>query len=1074
MSKLELFGRRGPLAPLAIAKLRVAPAVARILTVALLLIFCTRASALDPSFDASQYGYKSWKVRDGFIPGRVAAITQTRDGYLWLGTVTGLFRFDGVRTVPFKAASNQQLPNEDIRALLGARDGSLWIGAYSGLVSWKDGRLTRHPELGSSGVLALAEERDGTIWAAGFQTAASAPPGKLCSFAPNSRRGRCVDGVTFKVSDGLQLQLLVDSRGTVWAAGGNRVWRVRPGPPRAYALPGNSVWGLAEDPARAGAILVSGPSGISRLSDDKVEPYQSPGRIGGDTSRLLRDRGGSLWIGTTYRGLLHQHGRRLDAFDRSDGLSGNQIRALYEDREGSIWVGSGDGLDRFHDISVANIAERQGVSSAGVFSVLAARDGSVWFGQIDGLGHLRGGDLTIFRADDGTASGPGRQGALATNSQPPRFVIDRGLPSSTIRSLLEDSRGRVWVSTDVGLAYFESGHFNRVPAPHFFVSAMAEDRWGIWLAQLPGLVRVTQAGSQSIPWTQLGHRDPASSMTADPGREGVWIGFDEGGIAYVVNGRVRKAFTTSDGLAPGTVVSMRFDGRGALWIATDGGLSRLSDGRITTLTSKNGLTCDTVHWSIEDNAGAAWLYTPCAMVRITRAEMDAWVADPGRRVATKQFDQSDGVRTQPFGTQMAPLVAKSADGRIWFLPFDGLSVFDPSRLKSNRVPPPVHVEQVIADHKPYDASAPIRLPPRVRDITIDYTALSFVAPEKVRFRYRLDGRDKEWVEAGNRRQAFYTDLPPGTYRFQVIAANNSGVWNNTGASLQLSIAPAWWQTKWFSALAVIAVALLLWGAHKHRIRKLEREGAREKEVQERQRELQKELAHATRLSTMGQLTASISHEIRQPLAAVISHGGAAKRWLEQSNLAKVRYSLDAIIQTTERAGDIITGLRALAKKEEPRFELFNLKEAVREVILLTAGEAKANNVAVRTEFAAKLPKVRGDRIQLQQVILNLVVNAIEAMTSSTQRQLFVTTGQDSSDVFVEVRDTGPGLEPEAGERLFQSFYTTKEGGMGMGLSLSRSIVEAHGGHLSAVANEPHGAVFRFTLPIEPLTTDQRS
>lgn len=1075
MGYRALSSRRWPLPPFAIAALSCTRAVARLLAVAFLLILCPRASALDPNFDASQYGHKSWKVRDGFVNGRVGAITQTTDGYLWLGTVTGLVRFDGVRTVPFKPSGDQRLPSEDIRALLGARDGTLWIGTYSGLVSWKDGKLRHHPELGRTGVLALAEERDGTIWAAGFQTSASVGPGRLCAFPPGGGGDRCLgDEVRFTGPGTLQLQLLVDSKGAVWAAGGNRLWRVRPGPPRAYALPDDSVWGLAEDPARAGAILVSGPSGIHRFSDGKFEPYPLPGPLGGDTSRLLRDRNGGLWIGTIHRGLFHLHGRRLDAIDQSDGLSGDRVLALYEDREGSIWVGGGDGLDRFNDISIATIATRQGLPSSSAGSVLAARDGSVWFGQIDGLGRLKEGELTIFSAGDESSSGPDEQALRATNLQSPRFVVDRGLPSSDILSLLEDSRGRIWVSTEVGIAYFENGRFTRVPAPQSFVSAMAEDRWGLWLSQLPGLVRVTAGGSRRIPWTQLGHRDAASAMTADPSREGTWLGFDEGGIAYVVDGRVQRSFNAADGLTPGTVVSMRFDGRGALWIATDGGLNRLSGGRITSLTAKSGLPCDTVHWSIEDDAGDVWLYMPCALVRIAKAEIDAWVADPRRKVRTTEFDQSDGVRTQPFGTQMAPLSAKSPDGRIWFLPFDGLSVFDPARLKSNPVPPPVKVEQVMADGKSYDASAAVSLPPRVRNLQIDYTALSFVAPEKMRFRYRLEGRDDGWHEAGNRRQAFYTDLPPGNYRFRVIAANNSGVWNNEGATLQFSIAPAWWQTAWFYALAVAALALLLWGAHNLRIRQLRREAAREQDLQERQRELQKELAHATRLSTIGQLTASISHEIRQPLAAVVAHGGAAKRWLEQANFAEVRYSLEAIIQTTERANSIITGLRALAKKDEPRLDVFDLNEAVREVILLTAGEAKANYVAFRTEYAEGLPKIRGDRIQLQQVVLNLVVNAIEAMTSCAQRELFVSTGRDSSDVFVEFRDTGPGLEPAAGERLFQPFFTTKEQGMGMGLSLSRSIVEAHGGHLSAAPNEPGGAVFRFTWPVGPSTTDQRA
>ena len=625
--------------------------------------------------------------------------------------------------------------------------------------------------------------------------------------------------------------------------------------------------------------------------------------------------------------------------------------------------------------------------------------------------------------------------------------------------------GRVWASTTDGLAYFENGHFTRAPAPKGFVPAMAEDRWGLWISQIPGLSRVSGGSSVSIPWSRLGHRDPASALTADPRRGGLWLGFDEGGIAYTENGRLRQSLTTANGLGEGTVASLYFGPRGALWIATQGGLSRFKNGRITNLSSRNGLPCDTVHWSIQDDQHSTWLYMPCGLVRITRAEMDAWVADPRHKVGTTVFGQSDGVRTQPFGTQVSPLLAKSPDGRIWFLPFDGAQRLPPAAPHVNPVPPPVHVEQVIADRKTYDASAPIRLPPRVRDLEIDYTALSFVAPEKVRFRYQLEGRDEDWREAGNRRQAFYTDLPPGTYRFQVIAANNSGVWNNEGATLQFSIAPAWWQTRWFYVLAVAALALLLWGAHHLRIRKLEREAAHELEVQERQRELQKELAHATRLSTMGQLTASISHEIRQPLAAVISHSGAAKRWLEQANLAKVRYSLEAIIQTTERANSIITGLRAA--REEGRTAPRSVRPE--------RGGARGHSAHGRRSQGERCRCL--DRNRRGTAVGPRRQDPAAAGHPQPRRQrnrgdgeppaapAFRQHGADFSDIFVEVRDTGPGLAPAAGQRLFQSFYTTKEEGMGMGLSVSRSIVEAHGGRLSAEPNEPNGAIFRFTLPI---------
>ena len=1032
------------------------------------LLVLAPASALDPASDVSQYGHQGWKVRDGFVNSRVAAITQTGDGYLWFGTLTGLVRFDGVRTVPFKPSGKVQLPSQDIRALLPARDGTLWIGTFDGLASWKDGKLSRHPELNQLTVTELVEDRDGTIWAAGATDARG--PGRLCGFSPNGRGGRCFGGDLRFEPGSFRLRLLVDSRGFLWAAHDDRLWRVRPGPVRAYSLPADRLGGLAEDPNHPGAILVSAANGISRFVNDKFEPFELPGSLRVATGRLLRDRDGNLWIGTDHQGLLHLHRGTLDAFDDSDGLSaGNFVRPIYQDREGNIWVGGDDGVDRFHDISVATIAARQGLLNSSAVSVLAASDGTIWFGsEAAGLGRLKGNDLIYYKPAVDSSDSIGKETQTPSVSHLPRVIADPGLPSSDILSLLEDSRGRIWASSTSGLAYFENGHFTRVPAPNFYVSAMAEDRSGLWLSQPPGLFRVNDDGSgERMPWTQFGHRDLASALIADPKRGGLWLGFAEGGIVYAENGRVRESFTTADGLGAGQVASLYFGPRGALWIATEGGLSRFKDGRVTNLSSRDGLPCDTVHWSIQDDQHSTWLYMPCGLVRITRAEMDAWVADPRHKVKTTVLDQSDGVRTQPYGTSASPLVAKTPDGRIWFLPFDGLSVFHPARLEVNRVPPPVHVEQVIADRKTYDTSRPIRLPPRVRDLEIDYTALSFVAPEKVRFRYRLEGRDEDWREAGNRRQAFYTDLAPGTYRFHVIAANNSGVWNTRGAMLELSIAPAWWQTKWFYAVAAAAVALLLWGAHHLRMRQLAREAAVEQEAHERQRALQMELAHASRLATMGQLTASISHEIRQPLATVLASGEAARRWLEQSNFKEVREALDAIVKATARAGEIVTGLRVLAKKEEPKLEDFDMNQAVRDVVLLAAGEAARNDVAIRTAFSGDLPWIRGNRIQLQQVLLNLVLNSIQAIgpDSELPREVLIKTAEAGlNGVSVIVEDTGPGMDPENAAHAFDAFHTTKPSGLGMGLSICRSIIEAHNGTITLAPRDPHGLVASFVLP----------
>jgi signal transduction histidine kinase len=272
-------------------------------------------------------------------------------------------------------------------------------------------------------------------------------------------------------------------------------------------------------------------------------------------------------------------------------------------------------------------------------------------------------------------------------------------------------------------------------------------------------------------------------------------------------------------------------------VGTNGGLSRIRDGRVLTLTSKNGLPCDGVHWSIEDDEHFVWVYMPCGMVRIARSELDAWVNDPNRRLQATVFDASDGVRTLGAYGGYGPHVSKASDGKIWFVTYDGVSVIDPRYLPVNKLPPPVHIEEVTADRKTYDVESArideepaseggryrkgsLRLPPLVRDLRIDYTALSLVVPEKVRFRYKLEGWDRDWQDAGNRRQAFYTNLSPRKYRFRVSACNNSGVWNEAGTFLDFSVAPAYYQTIWFRSLCVVAFLALLWGLYQLRLRQV--------------------------------------------------------------------------------------------------------------------------------------------------------------------------------------------------------------------------------------------------------------
>jgi signal transduction histidine kinase/streptogramin lyase len=514
---------------------------------------------------------------------------------------------------------------------------------------------------------------------------------------------------------------------------------------------------------------------------------------------------------------LHIYNGRTDVFARSNGLSDDFILSLFEDREGNIWVATTQGLDRFRDPAVATISVEQGLSSAVVLSVLATRDGSVWVGTQKGLNRWSDGRIVVYHRPSG------RQSFAA-----PRF---------------QDSAGRIWVSGAYGtepVDSFEKGSFLPIkalplgPVPWSITGNNAGENSGnVWISRGDGLFHLTKGPSaERIAWATLGRQESALALLPDPYNGGLWLGpgiLGKGGVAYFKDGQIRRSYSAADGLGNGRVEALQFDRDRAVWAATEGGLSRIKDGRIATLSSRNGLPCDAAHWMMEDDEHSVWVYLACGLVRIARSELDAWALDPKRTVPTTVFDASDGVTSFALGTLFNPQVSKAADGRIWFVSGDGISIIDPRHIPFNRLLPPVHVEEITADRKTHwqnlsgAAASNLRLPKLSRDLRIDYTALSLVAPEKVHFKYKLEGHDDHWVDAGSRREAFYNDLRPRSYRFRVIASNNSGVWNEAADSLDFSIAPAYYQTRWFQTSWMAAFLGMLWTLHRYRLRQIARQ-----------------------------------------------------------------------------------------------------------------------------------------------------------------------------------------------------------------------------------------------------------
>jgi PAS domain S-box-containing protein len=1139
------------------------------LALALALFLPTHgAFGLDRSLQIGQYAHTSWTVRDGYSLGGVFAMAQTNDGYLWLAGEFGLFRFDGLHFTRWQPPAGQELPDKPY-SLLVSRDGTLWIGTFAGLVSWDGRKLTRYPEIGQVFVTSLLEDRDGTVWAGVF-----AKQGSLCEV----RRGRALCHTQQGGFGTYVWSLAEDGAGVLWVGTDAGLWRWKPGAPRRYETRGVRLADLTT--SAEGQLLIGvRDAGLMQLAGDRIESYPirsaiDPGRLVPDeeikSNKLLRDRDGGVWIGTGGRGLIHLRNGEAEALTKADGLSGNLAASLFEDREGNIWFASAAGLDRFREQTVVTISLQQGLSSDSTRSVLATADGSVWVGTGDGVDRWKDGRPTIYRKKS-------------------------GLPDDAAQSMYQDAAGRLWVSTGNGLAYFEAEKFVAVSGlPSHEVYSMTGDEAGhLWLSGDAGLSHFhDRRHVETFPWSALGRKQQAKVVIADAG--GVWLSFwQDGGVLYFKDGRVRAAYTTAQGLGKGHVAGLRLDREGAVWAATeDGGLSRIAAGRVSTLTTDNGLPCNTIHWSMEDDQRSMWMYTACGLVRVMRNEVSAWIADPKHRIPTKRWGAADGVAPKAVtAAYFNPPVAKASDGKLWFVAGEGIQVIDPVRLPFNRIPPPVYIEDFVADGKAFTVTDGARLPPLVHDVTFEFAALSLVDPLNTRFRYRLHGHDDEWHEAVDRRQVSYANLPPGSYAFQVTAANNSGVWNDEGARLEFSIERALYQTSWFRFACAVLFLGLVWSGVQLRVHRLRREERRLREViegipamafsvhpdgtsdlvnrqwldyaglsssttddargwgttvhpedvdvhlakwraslasgeafenearhrsangeyrwflvravplrdaqgrivkwygtltdieerkraeeeRERLRQLETHLAHTNRLSMLGELTASLAHEINQPIGAVVASAGAGLRWLDREHpeLDRVRESILRIKDDGKRAADIITGLKAFYKKDaSPRRRLLDINEVVREMLVLLHREAERHLVSMRTELSRHLPAVLADRVQLQQVLMNLMVNAIEAM-GSAGGELRITTQLFEKGLRVSVSDTGIGIAADRMEQIFNAFVTSKASGTGMGLAISRTIVESHDGRIWAEANSGPGATFHFTLPAAGDATDAR-
>ena len=938
--------------------------------IAIALLTSSSAWALDTGTALAQYGHTAWPVREGHFAGPPSAVTQTRDGFLWIGTQTGLIRFDGVRFMPWKPPAGSRLPDDRIIKLLGTRDGSLWIGTANGLAQWRAPNLVVHTREGRFG--ALLEDRRGTIWAGHTRALGKVP--SLC----RSVRGdfRCFE---FPDKYGLSYvrALHEDRQGNVWLGGDRGVCRWKPETPEnpeCYAIGSPAqvtdeygVFVLGDD---AGGVLWAGTKaqGIWWLVAGRWVRYPSPPDPELEAQGMLSDREGGLWLGTLSHGLIRIARGRTERFTRADGLSGDAVSDLFEDREGSLWVITTAGLDRFRDVKVATLTAREGLGGGDVGAVLASRDGSLWIAERRALIHLDPTGMSFYAAG-------------------------QRLPGSSPTSLFEDFRGRLWVGVDNGLAWREHGRFFQLRMPDGsavgLVRAMAEDRDGnLWVATIDPsrpLVRVRdERVIEVISADKLGGRQ-VSAMAADP-QGGVWLVNPE--LKRYRNGRI-EAYGAVGDPSRRRIHNLLPDVRG-LWVVTNQGLGLLRNGKLSTLDTRNGLPCDTVEDVVWGGDRSLWLKTACGLVRIPVGELDAWVGHPERRVRVRVLDAFDGAQSglSPF----TPRSACSLDGRLWFaIEEGGLQVVDPGKIAGNRIPPPMQILRVEADRKHYAPEPGLRLPPLTRDLEIDYTALSFISPEKVRFRYRLEGAGDGWHDAGTRREAFFNNLRPGSYRFRVVACNNDGVWNETGAALDFTLLPAFYQTGWFLLLCAAAAGGLAWAGYQWRVRQVT---------------ARLDLQFQERLAERARVARELHDTLLGDMAGVAMQLSAASRRAETADAA------DATLV------GLLAGLGTQVQQAltEARRSVTAMRNPPDEASLLVD---RLSESAYRTfagcGIAVEVERVGTPRRYPESVEAEVVRIATEAMSNARQhascRRVEIWCSYGRRHLQVRVRDDGRGFNP---------------------------------------------------------------
>lgn len=844
------------------------------------------AVALDSRRDLSQLSHEVWLTENGLPQNTVHAIAQTRDGYVWIGTEEGLARFDGIRFTLFDKQNTPQLKSNYIRTLLVDRLGALWIGTAEGLVYMLDGKFTlftTNEGLPSNTIQAVYQDRDGNLWVATANGLGLFKSGGLTTFTTKERL----------VGGSIQA-LFEDAEGALWIATPYGVGRLKDGKFVNYTvrdgLGSNSVRSIQED--RDGRLWFGSLGGLTSFSAGRFTTFTTRDGLPNDRIiALLAGRDGDLLVGTA-GGLCRLTDGRFTGLNPGDALSTSTILSLFEDLEGNLWVGTESaGINLLKETKFTTYTARNGLSNDLVKSIYEDRQGNTWIGTDGGgLNLLNNGKLRVYTTRD-------------------------GLSSNVVLALFGDDAGNVWAGTPEGLNRFSRGKFTTYTAADGLAnndvrSIHGDHRGNLWIGTRGGLTRMKDGVFRTFTEVDGLPNDLIATLYEDS-KGNLWIG-TFGGLGRLSNEEF-TTFTTKDGLSNDAVISLYEDSDGALWIGTNGGgLNRMKDGQLTAYTTRNGLLDDVVYRILEGGRNDLWLSCRKGIFQISKKALDDFASGKIASIAPVAYGTADGMMTRECSGGGDPAGWRGSDGKLWFPTIKGVAIIDPGRIKTNAQAPPVVIEQIRINDQLIPLNDLIELPPGTTRFDLFYTAPSFVAPEKVTFKYKLEGFDKDWIDSGTRRIASYTNLRPGAYTFRVIASNNDGVWNQTGAAFSLHLKPYFYQTYWFYAVCLLLLGLLAWLLFRLRVRAMQAQfGAVLGERTRIAREIHDNLAQE--LTGISVQLEVVARTMPSGAEAAMSHLDRARRQVRHGIAEARRYVWD-LRSPTLKSNDLPTALSETARR----------------------------------------------------------------------------------------------------------------------------------------------------------------